>query len=127
MFNTSKTLELTQLNIYSLKWKHNSNQIPPHQAQPNRTEQDSKQALKNNSLQLADYKELEDMARYTGLLLAPGEGFGLWPRAFFALREKKGLIMLFRPIFGNFLCPVVTLVTFSSNLSNFERNPKKPK
>ena len=43
---------------------------------------------------------------------------GLRPmaEAFFALRAKKELIMLFWPIFGNFWCPVVTLVTFSSNL-----------
>ena len=47
--------------------------------------------------------------------------------AFFALLAKKELIMLFWPIFGNFWCPVVTLVTFSSNLGNFESNPKKPK
>ena len=33
--------------------------------------------------------------------------------------------MLFWHIFGDFLCPVVTLVTLSSNISNFERNPKK--
>ena len=54
---------------------------------------------------------------------------GLQPsaEAFFALRAKKKLIMLFWPIFGIFWCPVVTLVTFSSNLSNFERNPKKTK
>ena len=32
-------------------------------------------------------RELEDTARYAGLLLAPAEGFGLRPRAFFALRE----------------------------------------
>ena len=51
---------------------------------------------------------LEDTARYAGLLLAPVEGLG-------------------RGFFGNFWCPVVTLVTFSSNLSDFERNPKKPK
>ena len=48
-------------------------------------------------------------------------------KAFFALRAKKELIMLFWPIFGSFWCPVVTLVTFSSTLSNFEGNPKKPK
>ena len=35
--------------------------------------------------------------------------------------------MLFWPIFGNLWCSVVTLVTFSSNLSNCERNTKKPK
>ena len=54
---------------------------------------------------------------------------GLRPsaEAFFALRAKKGLILLFCPIFGDFWCPVVTLVTFSSNLSNFERNPKNLK
>ena len=33
--------------------------------------------------------------------------------------------MLSSAILGNFWCPVVTLVTFSSSLSNFERNPKK--
>ena len=35
--------------------------------------------------------------------------------------------MLFWPIFGDFWCPVGTWVTFSSNLKNFERNPKKTK
>ena len=34
--------------------------------------------------------------------------------------------MLFWPIFGNFRCPVVTLVTFSSNISNFEKNFNPP-
>ena len=38
---------------------------------------------------------------------------------------KKKLIMLLWPIFGNFWCPVVTLVIFSSNLNNFEKNHKK--
>ena len=47
--------------------------------------------------------------------------------AFFALQAKKELIMRFWAIFGNFWCLVVTLVIFSSNLCNFERNPKKPK
>ena len=52
---------------------------------------------------------------------------GLWPlaEAFIALRAKKEVIMLFWPIFGIFLCPVLTLVTFSSNINNFERNSKK--
>ena len=40
--------------------------------------------------------------------------------------SKKDLIMRFWLIFGNFWCPVVTLVMISSNLHNFERNPKKP-
>ena len=44
--------------------------------------------------------------------------------AFFALRAKKGLIMLLLTKSGIFWCPV-TLVPFSSNLSNFERKPKK--
>ena len=54
---------------------------------------------------------------------------GLWPSttAFLALRAKKELIMRFCPIFGNLWCPVVTLVTFSSSLSNFERNSKNQK
>jgi hypothetical protein len=46
------------------------------------------------------------MARYLGLLLAPPA-------------IERELMMLFWPIFGNFLCPVVTLVTFGSNLCNF--------
>ena len=36
--------------------------------------------------------------------------------------KKRELIMLFWPIFGNFWCRVVTLVTFSSNISNLKRN-----
>ena len=67
---------------------------------------------------------LKDTSRYAGLLLAPAEGFGPQPRAFFALRAKKKLIMLFKPILGHFWCPVVTLVAFSSNVSNFKKNPK---
>ena len=35
--------------------------------------------------------------------------------------------MLFRPIFGNLLCPVVTLVNFSSNRGKFKRNTKNLK
>ena len=71
--------------------------------------------------------KLEDTARYAGLLLAPAEGFGLRPRLFLPFGQKKELIILFWTIFVNFWCPVITLVTVSSNLSNFERNPKKKK
>ena len=35
--------------------------------------------------------------------------------------------MRFWPSVGNLWWPVVTLETFSSNLINFDRNPKKPK
>ena len=35
--------------------------------------------------------------------------------------------MLFWLTLGHFLCSVVTSVTFSSNLWNFEKNPKNPK
>ena len=59
------------------------------------------------------------MALYAGLLLAPAEGFGLWSRTFIALWTKKELIMLFWPILGYFMCPVVTLVTFNSRLGKF--------
>ena len=62
---------------------------------------------------------LEDTARYAGLLLAPVEGF-------FGGQRKK-FILLFWPIFGNFWCPVVNLVTFCRNLSKFKRNPKNQK
>ena len=51
------------------------------------------------------------MARYTGQLLAPAEA-------------KKGPIMLFWPILGNFLFSVVTLLIFSSNPNKFEKRKK---
>ena len=73
------------------------------------------------------YQWLEDTARYAGLLLAPAEGFGLQPRHFFAFRAKNDLIMLLWPIFGFFWCPVVTLVTLSSNLKNLVWNSLKSK
>ena len=41
--------------------------------------------------------ELEGTARYTGLLLAPAEGFGLQPWLFFALQAKSGLGLLRDP------------------------------
>ena len=69
-------------------------------------------------------RELEDTARYAGLLLAPAEGFGLWPRLFCPSGKKRAYYAALAH-FGNFWCPVVTLVTFSSYLSKFERNPKK--
>ena len=65
--------------------------------------------------------KLEDTARYAGLLIAPAEGFGLWPRLICPSGKKKSFFLLFWPIFGNFWCPVVTVVTFSYNLSNFEK------
>ena len=34
--------------------------------------------------------KLEDTASYTGLLLAPAEVFGLWPRLFLPFGQKKG-------------------------------------
>ena len=51
---------------------------------------------------------------------------GLRPpaEAFFALRAKKELYMLFWLTLGHFWCSVVTSVTFSSNLSNFEKIQK---
>ena len=74
------------------------------------------------------YKTLLVITRRYGPLrgLTSSSCGGLRPsaEAFFALRAKKELFMLFWPIFGNFWCPVVTVVTFSINLSNFERNQK---
>ena len=49
------------------------------------------------------------------------------PEAFSALRAKKELFMLIWLTLGRFWCSVVTSVTFSSNLSNFDKNPKNPK
>ena len=53
------------------------------------------------------------------LILAPAEGFGLRPRRFLPFRKKESLLCCFY-----FWCPVVTLVTFSCNISIFERNKK---
>ena len=61
---------------------------------------------------------LEDTARYAGLLLAPAEGFG---RGFFCPLGKK---RAFYAVLAHFWCPVVTVVTFSSNLSNFEKKQR---
>ena len=66
---------------------------------------------------------VEDTARYAGLLLAPAEGFGLRSRLFLPF----GLFMLFWPIFGDFGCPVVTMVTFSSNLIIIQKSPIIPR
>ena len=57
----------------------------------------------------------------------PGPGPGPGPRLFFSLWAKKERFMLFWRFFGNFWCPVVTVVKFNSNLSRFEKNPKKKK
>ena len=54
---------------------------------------------------------LEDTARYAGQILAPAEG--LWPRFFWPFGQKI-------PYFA--ALAVITLVTLSSNLSNFVRN-----
>ena len=70
--------------------------------------------------------KLEDTARYAGLLLAPAEGFSLWPKLYLPFAQKIPYYAVL-PHFWRFWCPVVILVYFSGNLSNFERNPKKPK
>ena len=69
-------------------------------------------------------KELEGMARYTGQLIAPAEDFALQPKIVCPSGRKR-FIMLFGLILGYFRCSVGTLVTFSSNLNNFERKRKK--
>ena len=70
---------------------------------------------KNSKWSKAFSLALEDSAQYAVLLLAPAEGFV----------KKESLIIMSWPIFCNFWCPVVALVTFSSNLINFEKNPNK--
>ena len=82
--------------------------------------------------------KLEDTSCYAGLLLASAEGFGLQPGAFFALRAKTKLIMLFWPYLGHFLVSssnpgnilVVTLVTLKKNKKRKKKiylNKKNPK
>ena len=46
--------------------------------------------------------ELEDTARYAGLLLAPAEGFGLRPRLFLPFGQKKSLLCCFGPFLAFF-------------------------
>ena len=69
--------------------------------------------------------QLEDTARYAGLLIAPSEGFSLQPRLFCPSGKKKGA---YYSVLAHFwqLCPVATIVTFSSLLSNFEGIPHTP-
>ena len=72
----------------------------------------------------------KDTARYASLLLAPGEGFGLQTRFFFALWAKKELFMMSWRLlwcFGNFWCRLVTVLTFSSNISKKKQKSKKNK
>ena len=61
--------------------------------------------------------------------LTPSSGVELWPlaEAFFALLAKTELLTLFVLILGHFRCSVVTSVTFSSDLSNFEKNKRNKK
>ena len=46
--------------------------------------------------------QLEDMARYAGLLLAPAEGFGLRPNLLLTFGPKNGLLCCFGPFLANF-------------------------
>ena len=55
---------------------------------------------------------LEDTARYAGLLLAPAEGFGLWPRLFLPFGQKKSLICGFGK---TFVYPFSIILTFKKN------------
>ena len=66
---------------------------------------------------------LEDTARYAGLLLAPAESFGLWPRVFLPFGQKNNLSW-FLANFRQLWCPVVTLVTLKE-YKNSKKNPKK--
>ena len=63
---------------------------------------------------------IEDTARYAGLFLAPGEGFG---RGFFCPSRKKRAYYAALANFRPFLLSSSNLGNFSSNHSNFEKNP----
>ena len=62
---------------------------------------------------------LEDTARY-----APEEGFDLG-QGFFCPSSKTRAFYAGFAYFRYFWCLAVTSVTFSSNLSNFEKNSEK--
>ena len=69
---------------------------------------------------------LEGTARYAGILLAPAEAFGLRPRHFLPLGQKKEFFKaVFLLILGRFWSSVVTSVRLCSNLSYFSKGPKK--
>ena len=70
------------------------------------------------------HQQLEDTARYAGLLLAPLEGRG---RGFFCPSGKKRAYYAVLSHFWQFLVSSSNLVTFSSNISNFERNHQNQK
>ena len=98
-----------------------------------------------NIIPIREYCILLNTRRYGPLRGPTSSSCGwLWPlaEAFFALREKKELIMLFWPIFGIFWCPVVTLVTLKGipktkkiqkkkkiylKISKNQKNPNSPK
>ena len=66
---------------------------------------------------------LEDFARYAAFLLAPAHAPPLdFGRGFFALSEKQELFYIFCCWYF-----LVTSVTFSSNLSNYDKNQKNQK
>ena len=73
------------------------------------------------------FEVLEDTARYAGLLLAPAEGFGLRPKLFLRFGQKKSVFYCFGPFLAFFCSPVITLVTFSSNISNNNKKTTKCK
>ena len=75
---------------------------------------------------LSPLATLEGTPATRALLLAPAEGFGLRTRFLLPFGPKKELFMLFWLTLGHFWSSVVTSVTFSSNLSNFEKNPENP-
>ena len=76
------------------------------------------------------YRSLHYTRRYSPLhRLTSSSCGGLRPsnKAFSLWEWKKKLFMLLVLILGHFCCSVVTYVTFSSNLSKFEYNPKNIK
>ena len=64
---------------------------------------------------------LEGTARYAGFTSSSCGGLLHPAEACFALRAKKEIFMLFWLTLGHVWCSVVTSVTFSSNISNFEK------
>ena len=77
------------------------------------------------SLYFFSLSKLEGTARYAGFTSRSCGGLPPPAGAFFALRAKIELFMMFWLTLGHFWCSVVTSVTLSSNLSNFEKNLKK--
>ena len=68
---------------------------------------------------------LEGAARYAGFISSSCGGLRPLAKVSVALWAKKVLFMIFWLTLGHFWCSLLTLVTFTSKISNFEKKSTK--